>query len=48
MVIRLLTEGRLADLEGRMALYQDEDPANDPPLAGSAAGGSACAICHYD
>ncbi len=43
-----LTEERLADLEGRMALYQDNDPDNDPPLVGSAAGGAACAVCHYN
>lgn len=40
-------QSRLADVEGRVALYQDADPRNDPPLAGSGNGkGGACAYCH--
>jgi hypothetical protein len=29
----------------RAALYQDDDPSNDPPIIG--AGREACAVCHY-
>jgi len=29
----------------RAALYQDDDPTNDPPIIG--AGPEACAVCHY-
>jgi hypothetical protein len=36
---------RLADVEGRVALYQDGDRANDPPFVGSG-GASSCAYCH--
>ncbi|MCW5892556.1 MAG: hypothetical protein KIT14_18740 [bacterium] len=35
---------RLADPAGRAALYQDADPANDPPIIGARA--EACANCH--
>lgn len=35
---------RLADVAGRVALYQDSDPTNDPPIIG--AGAENCAVCH--
>jgi hypothetical protein len=35
---------RLADPAGRVALYQDADPTNDPPIIGARA--EACANCH--
>jgi hypothetical protein len=35
---------RLATLDARIAAYQDDDPANDPPIVGS--GAQACASCH--
>jgi tetratricopeptide (TPR) repeat protein len=38
-------EERLADLEGRVARFLDDDPSNDPPMLGVANGG--CAHCHY-
>lgn len=38
-------EERLDDLEGRVARFQDADPANDPPMLGVANRG--CAHCHY-
>jgi hypothetical protein len=38
---------RLAGVEERVALYQDDDPGNDPPLVGAGNGkGSSCAYCH--
>lgn len=37
-------EARLADPAGRAALYQDDDPTNDPPIIGARA--EACANCH--
>jgi hypothetical protein len=38
---------RLAGVAERVALSQDGDPANDPPLMGSGNGkGGACAYCH--
>ncbi|HEV7733274.1 MAG TPA: hypothetical protein VGR62_13975 [Candidatus Binatia bacterium] len=37
-------DARLADPAGRVALYQDGDPSNDPPIIG--AGSEACATCH--
>jgi len=36
---------RLADVDGRAALYEDADPSNDPPLLG--AGAENCAACHH-
>jgi hypothetical protein len=36
---------RVANVATRVALYQDADPANDPPLFG--AGAEACAMCHH-
>lgn len=35
---------RAADVAGRVALYQDGDPTNDPFIFG--AGPEACAVCH--
>jgi hypothetical protein len=35
---------RLANVAGRVALYQDADPSNDPPILG--AGAENCAVCH--
>lgn len=35
---------RVADPAGRIALYQDADPTNDPPIIGARA--EACANCH--
>ncbi|MGH7786244.1 MAG: hypothetical protein ACRERC_05220 [Candidatus Binatia bacterium] len=35
---------RLADVAGRIALYQDADLTNDPPIIG--AGAENCAVCH--
>ena len=37
-------DGRLADVPGRVALYADADPTNDPPIIGARE--EACAICH--
>ena len=38
---------RLAGAAERVALYQDGDPDNDPPLVGAGNGrGSSCAYCH--
>lgn len=37
-------DARVANVPGRIALYQDADPANDPPLIG--AGVEACSVCH--
>lgn len=37
-------DARLADPAGRVALYQDADPTNDPPVIGARA--EACANCH--
>lgn len=39
-----LARERLATVEQRVALYQDADPENDPPLVGL--GSESCAICH--
>lgn len=39
------TRERLDDLDERVALYQDDDPSNDPPFVG-AGGASSCAYCH--
>jgi tetratricopeptide (TPR) repeat protein len=36
---------RLDNLEQRVALYQDDDPSNDPPFVGAGGAGS-CAYCH--
>ena len=36
---------RLVDLAQRVALYQDNDPNNDPKIIGY--GRDACGICHY-
>jgi tetratricopeptide (TPR) repeat protein len=38
-------QDRLDHLEERVALYQDDDPSNDPPFVG-AGGAGACAYCH--
>jgi hypothetical protein len=40
-----VAEDRAATAAARVALYQDADPANDPPVIG--AGEEACAVCHY-
>ena len=37
-------DDRVAHAGARLALYQDADPSNDPPLIG--AGAEACAVCH--
>ncbi len=37
-------DARLADPAGRVALYQDDDPTNDPPIIGAAS--EACSVCH--
>jgi hypothetical protein len=42
---RELARARLASAAERVALYQDADPANDPPIVGS--GSETCATCHY-
>ena len=43
---RQLVEDRLTtDLDVRAALYQDEDPSNDPPFAGNEIN-RRCTICH--
>ena len=42
---RAIGEDRMANLATRIQLYQDADPANDPPIVGS--GPEACAYCHY-
>lgn len=42
---RALVDERLRTVRERVALYQDGDPANDPPLIG--VGAEACASCHY-
>lgn len=39
-------DDRVANAATRVALYQDADPANDPPIVG--AGPEACAVCHYE
>lgn len=36
---------RLDNLPARIALFQDSDPSNDPPMVG--VGNSGCAHCHY-
>ena len=36
---------RLDHLDERIALYQDDDPSNDPPFVGAGGAGS-CAYCH--
>ena len=43
---RASIEERLATLDQRIALYQDGDPANDPPVLGRV-GTESCAYCHY-
>jgi hypothetical protein len=40
-----LADDRVANAAARVALYQDADPANDPPVVGM--GAEACAVCHY-
>jgi hypothetical protein len=40
-----LASARLATVAERVALYDDSDPDNDPPLIGS--GPEACASCHH-
>ncbi len=40
-----LADDRVANAAARVALYQDGDPANDPPVVGM--GEEACAVCHY-
>jgi hypothetical protein len=40
-------QARFANVEGRVALYRDADPSNDPALAGAGNGnGASCAYCH--
>lgn len=39
-----LARDRLNSVVDRVALYQDEDPDNDPPLVGLA--GESCTVCH--
>ncbi len=41
---KAISADRLGNLDARIALYADADPANDPPLIG--AGREACAVCH--
>ncbi|TFH24185.1 MAG: hypothetical protein E4H03_04285 [Myxococcales bacterium] len=38
-------QDRLDNVDARVALYQDADPANDPPLLGVS--NNTCAYCHY-
>jgi hypothetical protein len=38
-------QDRLDNVESRVALYQDSDPANDPPLLGVS--NDTCSKCHY-
>lgn len=40
-----VADDRVANAVARVALYQDQDPDNDPPIIG--AGPEACAFCHY-
>jgi len=40
-----LAQERVDTAAARVALYQDEDPSNDPQLAGL--GAQNCALCHY-
>jgi hypothetical protein len=40
-----VADERVATAAARVALYQDLDPGNDPPIIG--AGAEACAFCHY-
>ena len=40
-----VADDRAATAAARVALYQDADPSNDPPVIG--AGPEACAVCHY-
>jgi hypothetical protein len=39
-----IAEERVVNAAARVALYQDADPANDPPLLGG--GGASCKYCH--
>ena len=39
-----IAEERVATAADRVALYEDGDPANDPPLVGG--GGGSCRYCH--
>ena len=39
-----VADDRLATATARVALYQDADPSNDPPVIGAAA--EACSVCH--
>lgn len=39
-----ISADRVANAAARVALYQDTDPSNDPPIIG--AGAEACAVCH--
>jgi hypothetical protein len=39
-----ILDDRLANAAARVALYGDDDPANDPPIVGAA--GEACTVCH--
>ena len=40
-----VADERAANAATRVALYQDGDPSNDPPIVGAAS--EACAFCHY-
>jgi hypothetical protein len=39
-----IIDERIATAAARVALYQDADPGNDPPLIGG--GGASCIYCH--
>ena len=40
-----IAEDRVQNLDARLALYENADPSDDPPLIG--AGAEACVFCHY-
>ncbi len=41
---RALLDERIATIDARIALWEDADPANDPPVAGT--GAENCIFCH--
>ncbi|HJQ83854.1 MAG TPA: hypothetical protein VKA21_07260 [Candidatus Binatia bacterium] len=41
---KAISDDRVANAAARVALYQDGDPSNDPPVIGM--GPEACAVCH--